>query len=1155
MFLIDGVLHWSASDLTAAAKCEYAVLRTMDYKLGWAEKIDAVEDRLQEHIARLGDKHEARLLDGFESENTVALLEHVEPPYTLAKLEEASDATLKAFMEAPEIVYQAAFFDGEFFGYADFIEHAADGWLVCDAKLARSAKPEALLQLGAYADQIQRMGLPLSATISLLLGSGERADFRTADVLPVFAERRERLRTLLSEHRAAGIPVGWNDDRYAACGKCAECDAAAHAAEDVILVAGVRMDQRRKLQAAGISTVADLANATTKPDGMASGTFDKLRAQARLQRDQMFAGDTAPVAYELIATAPRMLSLLPAPSPGDLFFDFEGDPLYDEGDPSRIGLEYLWGVLDASENYAPTWAHSSEAERDAFVAFMDVVAARRVAHPDMHIYHYAPYETTALKCLAMRYQTREKELDDLLRSEVFVDLYATVRGSVRISQPSYSIKKLEPLYMGDQLRESDVADGAGSIIAYREFHELRETDPTAAAERLAALADYNEYDCLSTLRLRNWLLARAAEAGVSALIVPRVKDEQGEELSERDPTFLALQAKAGPDSAALRTPSEQAYAMLATSLDYYRRERKQYWWDHFERLNHPVDEWSEARDLFIVESAEIVQDWEVPEGRATNARRVVRLVGGWTAGSKASTQAQVVYAAAGVPGAFGPDGAPHAAAGAAAVETDPNDPRVVLLTESRKPADTYSDLPVALVPGMPPNTGKIEAAVNEVAAEGASAAMLPDRSVFDLLMRRPPRITGGDLPSDGSTIENVVDALTDMSDSYLAIQGPPGTGKTYTGSRVVKELVERHGWRIGVVAQSHAVVENMLAAVVKAGLSPACVGKGKTESESPTWTPLTNVAKFLDDHVDTGCVIGGTVWDFANENTVARDSLDLLVVDEAGQFSLAPTIGASVAARRLLLLGDPQQLPQVSQGTHAEPVDESALGWLMDGHDTIPADLGYFLGESYRMHPALCRKVSALSYANRLRSARAAGVRLLNGVDPGLHVVEIAHTGSRTQSVEEAAAIVEQARVHIGLEWHDPDDPASSRALRADDILVVAPYNAQVNLIREHLDKAGLRGVRVGTVDKFQGQEAPIAIVSMTVSSHGDVPRGMEFLLSRNRVNVAVSRAQWRAVLVRSASLTSFMPSSVSGLLELGAFIGLCRPDEQPDWREVGADG
>lgn len=274
-----------------------------------------------------------------------------------------------------------------------------------------------------------------------------------------------------------------------------------------------------------------------------------------------------------------------------------------------------------------------------------------------------------------------------------------------------------------------------------------------------------------------------------------------------------------------------------------------------------------------------------------------------------------------------------------------------------------------------------------------------------------------------------------------------------------------------------------------------------------------------------------------------RGHLDLLVVDEAGQFSLAPTIGASVAAKRLLLLGDPQQLPQVSQGSHAEPVDESALGWLMGDHDTLPAEFGYFLGTSYRMHPALCRKVSTLSYDGRLAAAPEAAARRLEGVSPGLHVVSLPHTGNRVESPEEAAAVVEQVRSYVGAMWTDLDDAATPRPLGAGDVLVVAPYNAQVALIREALARAGLWEVRVGTVDRFQGREAPVAIVSMTASSHGDVPRGMGFLLSRNRINVAVSRAKWRAVVVRSEALTSFMPGSTAGVLDLGAFIGLCSPE------------
>ena len=483
MFLIEGALHWSASDLTAAAECEYALLRTLDYKLGWVDPIETKEDPLQKHIAALGDRHEERLLEQFKADGRTAVLGHVDPPYTLAKLEAAGDATFKAFQSAPEVVFQAAFFDGEFFGYADFVERAEDGWLVCDAKLARQAKPRALLQLGAYAEQIRKQGLPLSSTVSLLLGNGERADFQVADVLPVFLERRERLRQLLASHQAGGQPTSWGDESIVACGKCAECKHAAEQSNDLILVAGLRMEQRRKLRSADLVTIGDLAAATSKPEGMAQATFDKLRAQAALQWTQMQAGEGAPVVFELTSSAPETLSRLPGPSAGDLFFDFEGDPLYDEGDPSRVGLEYLWGALSTDETYAPLWAHDSAQERDAFVMFMDQVAQRRAEFPDMHIYHYAPYETAALKRLAMRYQTKEKELDDLLRSEVFVDLYATVRGAVRVSAPSYSIKKLEPLYMGDQLRSDEddaVADGGASVVAYHEYRATRTEDPAGA---------------------------------------------------------------------------------------------------------------------------------------------------------------------------------------------------------------------------------------------------------------------------------------------------------------------------------------------------------------------------------------------------------------------------------------------------------------------------------------------------------------------------------------------------------------------------------------------------------------------------------------------------------------------------------------------------
>jgi uncharacterized protein len=357
------------------------------------------------------------------------------------------------------------------------------------------------------------------------------------------------------------------------------------------------------------------------------------------------------------------------------------------------------------------------------------------------------------------------------------------------------------------------------------------------------------------------------------------------------------------------------------------------------------------------------------------------------------------------------------------------------------------------------------------------------------------------------------------------------------GSHVIARLVAR-GWKIGVVGQSHAVVENLLkTAVAKAGVSPALVAKDVKHNDALPWgqRSANDVAALLGR--PGGALIGGTAWTMTGA-TVPVGALDLLVIDEAGQFSLANTLAVAQASSRLLLLGDPQQLPQVSQGAHPEPVDESALGWVSAGHATLPPELGYFLADSWRMNSELCRAVSELSYEGRLRSAPAADLRRLERVPAGIETVMVEHSGNITSSPEEAAEVVRQVNRHLGLTWHAEE---GARPLDVADILVVAAYNAQVNVIREALDTAGLAGVRVGTVDKFQGQEAAVVIVSMACSAVAEAPRGMEFLLSRNRINVAVSRGQWRAVVIRAPELTNYLPVHPEGLEQLGGFIGLCQ--------------
>lgn len=420
------------------------------------------------------------------------------------------------------------------------------------------------------------------------------------------------------------------------------------------------------------------------------------------------------------------------------------------------------------------------------------------------------------------------------------------------------------------------------------------------------------------------------------------------------------------------------------------------------------------------------------------------------------------------------------------------------------------------------------------------------------------------------TIGAVVASIRRLDNAALAVQGPPGTGKTYLAARVIRQLVEENGWRIGVVAQSHRVVENVLEGVVAAGLDARRVGKvpqgGSRDPEAAqhgfTVLQKDGHAAFLAEHAawdagntgvgntgagssgpgNTGAVIGGTAWDFAHEGRIARKSLDLLVIDEAGQFSLAPTIAASVAAKRLLLLGDQQQLPQVSQGAHPEPVDTSALSWLLGEHDTMPEGYGYFLADTRRMHPELASVVSELSYDGRLKAHPSTLTReVVGAVDPGLHWRSVEHRGDSTHSVAEAAAIASTVSELLiaTLRTFEGKAVVDERPLTEHDIIVVAAYNAQVECITEVLCTAGHRQVRVGTVDRFQGQEAVIALVSLAASSADDVPRGLEFLLMRNRLNVAISRAQWAAILFSSTRLGDGLPNSVDGVAALSGYLRL----------------
>ena len=1125
----DRRVIYSASDLAAAARCEYALLRSFDARLGWGPDVSA-DDELLARTALLGDEHEQRHLDELratdQDENVVVI---GRPAYTLAGLAAAAAATLEAVNRRAPVIYQAAMFDGRFLGFADFLVLDNGCYRLRDTKLARSVKVEALLQLAAYADTLARAGVPVAPEVELVLGDGVVASYRTDELLPVYLPRRDALQRLLDDHLAGGTAVSWEDAEVRACFRCPECTAQVRAHDDLLLVAGMRVSQRARLIDAGVTTLHELADHGGAVPELSARMVKALTGQARLQVADRVDGKPP---YEVVD--PQPLMVLPDANKGDLFFDFEGDPLWTV-DGREWGLEYLWGVLTAGDEFTPYWAHDRASERQALVDFLAMVRKRLKKHPGMHVYHYAAYEKSTLLRLAGRYGVGEHDVDELLRNGILVDLYPLVRKSIRVGTESYSIKYLEPLYMGNELRSGEVTTATDSITQYARFCALRDEGRTDdAAKVLKEIEDYNRYDCRSTRRLRDWMMARAIESGVPPRGPQPVLDGGAAEPADDLERRLLKFAGDGIDE---RTAEQTAVAMVAAARGFHKREDKPFWWAHFDRVNNPVDEWADNGDVFIAEQAELVADWHQPP-KARKPQRHVRLIGELANGGLA----REMYALYDPPAPAGLADDPDRRGFGSVTVLECNDPEVptevVICEKQPKDADVFDQRPFALTPGPPINTKPLQESIADTAAAvAAGLPNLPADAVTDILLRRPPRtVSGGPLPRSGIIADDIAAALLDLDSSYLAVHGPPGTGKTYTSGRVIARLVNEHQWRVGVVAQSHAVVENLFRDVMAAGVDGTRVGK-KLYTTNGGWTELTNpqFAAFITDN--DGCVIGGTGWDFANANKIPRLALDLLVVEEAGQYSLANTIAVAPSARNLMLLGDPQQLPQVSQGTHPEPVNESALGWLVDGHHTLPAERGYFLDCSFRMHPAVCQPVSRLSYDGRLRSREdVSAARRLDGVTPGVRVLTVDHDGNSTDSPEEADAIVEEIKRLLGAAW---TDERGTTPLAQEHVLIVTPYNAQVVTLRRRLDAAGFTDVEVGTVDKFQGRQAPVVFVSMTASSAADAPRGVSFLFNRNRLNVAVSRAKYTAVIVRSAVLTDYLPSTPDRLIELGAFLAL----------------
>ena len=1082
-----------------------------------------------------GDEFEAKIYD--------RLIKQFPKHIQIKKDEDRFEKTKEAIKKGYDLIHKAHFKHKGWVGEIDFLildkdkktKNGKCRYEVYDTKLSSIPQTDHITQISLYSEWIAtQQDNELPDFMYLILGIKDKEKKITKLKIDEEVKQYKTLNYQLyfQKNNANYIKFLENDkkdiepNRCSFCAMCEwsdVCDKIWLEKDHLNQIAKIRKDQIIKIKKHGVKTLSEFAKIkkTEKIKDLNSIILNKHLSQAELLIK--FKETKIPQFKTLPLENERGFNKIPKSSPHDLFFDIEGlDKILnsEESEQDKQALEYLFGIYDhdnKKEPYKYFWAHNQDEEKEKFVELLDFIDKHLKKFPDAHIYHYNHYEKTALTKLMSKHDTHLEQVNDLLRYGKLVDLYAVVNQGIQVSEREYSLKNLEKFY--EYKRKGEIKKANDSTDKYLDWIE------TGEEKLLDEIKLYNREDCESTYFLREWLSEiKPKDSFYAVKKEPEVREKKWEKENEELKKLIEENCK-----------DKKIKQILKDILGFHNREEMIYWQSIFNRAARKSDE-----DL--IDDSECIGFMEkVNEGFGKDGKGKTIKVFNY----KFSKQDFKVQEKDSVINATDGNLETYSVGKILSIDESKKDENTIEISSSK-------DLPqiLSIAKGEFYNHKIIIDAIRRFITSVINGEK-KYKATYEFLKKSYPKIKnikeGETIIKGGNFLEESFKAVESMDNSYLYFQGPPGVGKTHTAAHIIIELIKKSK-KIGITANSHKVIFNLLTKIEE--LSKDDFSFNGYHKSGSTPDKRFNDGKFIKNISDTkkmdlefesldADLFSGTAWCFSRP--ACDEKLDYLFIDEAGQLTTADVLAISLSAKNIVIIGDQMQLSSPISAVHPGDSGQSLPEYLLEGNDTISSNKGIFIDKSRRLHPKLRQFVSENFYDERLKNfdfTKKRKIIFSNKKDSlpetGIVMIDANHREvCRQKSEEEGKLVKKYYNELIGSTFLDEKN--NKKIMNEEDILVVAPYNVQVNYLKSILPKEA----KIGTIDKFQGQQAPATIISMTTSDPESLPRNVDFFFSRNRLNVAISRSQCLSIIIMNKKILEIACKKIKHIHLVNTFMKL----------------